>query len=171
VRTCCGYVGVCSQQIKVVALLLALLTCCGRFTMLTQSQLDRPNFVVDELTGDIHLTSRRLDRESICPRQFVTLSVSPSVAGWTVSPSVRGRTTASSSSTSPFNRSSTSRSSRFRQFSFLVAYGPFTHALRVAALRVAAREIVTRQFIQRWRSNIRCAEIYCAALNATLEIH
>jgi len=37
--------------------------------MLTQSQLDRPNFVVDELTGDIHLTSRRLDRESICPRQ------------------------------------------------------------------------------------------------------
>ena len=39
-----------------------------RFTMLTQSQLDRPNFVVDELTGDIHLTSRSLDRESICPR-------------------------------------------------------------------------------------------------------
>jgi len=37
--------------------------------MLTQSQLDRPNFVVDELTGDIHLTSTRLDRESICPRQ------------------------------------------------------------------------------------------------------
>jgi len=40
-----------------------------RFTMLTQSQLERPNFVVDELTGDIHLTSLRLDRESICPRQ------------------------------------------------------------------------------------------------------
>ena len=28
-----------------------------RFTMLTPSQLERPNFVVDELTGDIHLTS------------------------------------------------------------------------------------------------------------------
>jgi len=40
-----------------------------RFTMLTQSQLEKPNFVVDELTGDIHLTSLRLDRESICPRQ------------------------------------------------------------------------------------------------------
>jgi len=40
-----------------------------RFTMLTQSQLERPNFVVDELTGDIHMASRRLDRESICPRQ------------------------------------------------------------------------------------------------------
>jgi len=40
-----------------------------RFTMLTQSQLERPNFVVDELTGDIHLTSLRLDRESVCPRQ------------------------------------------------------------------------------------------------------
>jgi len=39
-----------------------------RFTMLTQSQLERPNFVVDELTGDIHLTSLRLDRESVCPR-------------------------------------------------------------------------------------------------------
>jgi len=40
-----------------------------RFTMLTQSQLERSNFEVDKLTGDIHLTSRRLDRESICPRQ------------------------------------------------------------------------------------------------------
>ena len=40
-----------------------------RFTMLTQSQLERPNFVVDELTGDIHLTSLRLDRDAICPRQ------------------------------------------------------------------------------------------------------
>jgi len=44
-----------------------------RFTMLTQSQLERPNFVVDELTGDIHLTSLRLDRESVCPRQDVCI--------------------------------------------------------------------------------------------------
>jgi len=40
-----------------------------RFTMLTQSQLERPNFVVDEMSGDIHLTSLRLDRESVCPRR------------------------------------------------------------------------------------------------------
>jgi len=40
-----------------------------RFTMLTKTQLERPSFVVDQLTGDIHLTSRRLDRESLCPRQ------------------------------------------------------------------------------------------------------
>jgi len=40
-----------------------------RFTMLTQSQLERANFMVDKLSGDIHLTSLRLDRESICPRQ------------------------------------------------------------------------------------------------------
>jgi len=40
-----------------------------RFTMLTRSQLERPTFVVDELNGDIHMTSLRLDRESICPRQ------------------------------------------------------------------------------------------------------
>jgi len=45
-----------------------------RFTMLTQSQLERPNFVVDELTGDIHLTSLRLDRESTRTGSRVHLS-------------------------------------------------------------------------------------------------
>jgi len=60
-----------------------------RFTMLTQSQLERPNFVVDELTGDIHLTSLRLDRESVCPQESsVCMSsvVGPVCPHWSVCP-------------------------------------------------------------------------------------
>lgn len=43
-----------------------------RFTFLTQPAsagvVDRPHFAIDERTGDIFVTSNRLDREKICPR-------------------------------------------------------------------------------------------------------
>jgi len=43
-----------------------------RFTFLTQPAAvgvsDRPYFAIDERTGDIFVTSNRLDRDKICPR-------------------------------------------------------------------------------------------------------